>query len=1394
MFGKKAGAEMATVDSLNIQISAQANRASASIDKIVGNLNTLSASLRSINASGLSGLSSGVQKLGKAVQTLNGVKISDFTRIAKGFEKFAKIDVSGLTKVSGGLNTLARSLSSLSEIQNIGNITPAINAIKNLARVDMTGFDTAKMQTISNSVSEFAKKLSSVKDIDSKVVRLVSAMAKLANSGQYISNVTTSFPTLGNQVVKLVKDLSGVGTVDANITKLVDGIARLASAGRRTKETTQHLKSLGDSIMNLLNRLRHAPTINANIANTIQGLGNLAASGSRISTVANNASTRTSHFGNALRTLKDRLTGANKSTKGLVSSIGMFYARMFLVIRVIKAFGKAIGSVQDYIEEFNYFSVALDKIGKDSASQFKKAGYNSAEEYAKSFRTRFAKLQTQMTGYEVDYDTGEATSKGIHNLGLDLTEVMNFNAAISQITNSAGMLGETSIMTSKALSMLSADWSSLSNQDLSDVMNNMQSALIGQSRAVYKYGIDITSAGLAQTALNHGIEVSIKDLSQQAKMQLRVLTMLEQSKVAYGDLARTINQPANQLRMLQAGFKNLSRSIGNLFLPVVQKIYPYLNAVVIVLQQFVQWVAKMAGINLKEISGVSLPDTEEPADGMEDYADATDKAAKKQKKLNDNLQGFDIINKLQKDESGKDDDDDKKNKNLDLSSDIAAALKGYEKIWDKAFKDNQNKAVQLAQRIKKALLDGWNKGGDFTELGKKLGTWINKGLEKIPWNNIKKTLNKIAKSIATFLNGLVDEIKWDKLGENIAEGLNTAIGAAYTFWTTFDWLKFGESLGTAVDSFIKEFDADKFGELLGAKLRGIIQFAYGAVTTFVENDTFSNLGEKIGNAINGFFEEMGAIDERTGLTGWQELGKTISDSIIGILDTVNTALSTVKWTEIGKSIGQFIGSINWGEIFVKTGLLVINALWSSIKVAVSALATDPLGVVSAITTILAGWFTVKKLASVTLALKTAFSGVLQTALMNATNALKTGGIKGLLQTKLGKIGAIAITLTIAVEGIKWANEKWSEIFDTYTTDEISQALDETFSGIFGENGFSNMLSDVFFNIGLAFSQDYGAQEWADAISKTFSDAVNGIKSAWNAVVDFFSGIWSGIKNVFYNVASWFTGKFTAAKNGITNAWNTMKGFFSDIWGKIKNVFGNVKGWFSEKFSGAKNAATTAWNGVSGFFSDVWNGVKEAFSGIEGWFEEKFSDAWDAVKVAWDGASGFFEGIWEGIKESAKTPLNGLLSFFETVANGVIDAFNGIKKMLNKLSIDIPGVPKVGFNFEMTRHVEIKKFATGGFPDKGQLFIANEAGPELVGNMNGKTAVAPQNDIAAGFAAAITRDLAPAMYSAFKQAATESARENGGDVYLDGTKLTENVIGHINRISRSRGRNPIYGMN
>ena len=144
-------------------------------------------------------------------------------------------------------------------------------------------------------------------------------------------------------------------------------------------------------------------------------------------------------------------------------------------------------------------------------------------------------------------------------------------------------------------------------------------------------------------------------------------------------------------------------------------------------------------------------------------------------------------------------------------------------------------------------------------------------------------------------------------------------------------------------------------------MRGIIQTAFGFVTNF----DFTQFGKKIGDAINGFFEDMGKVDARTGLTVWQELGKTISDSIKGILDTINTALSTVNWSEVGKSIGHFLGSIDWTGIIGKVGPVIANALFSALKIAISAFATDPIGVSKALVVVLSGMFGYNKLKGLT---------------------------------------------------------------------------------------------------------------------------------------------------------------------------------------------------------------------------------------------------------------------------------------------------------------------------------------------------------------------------------------------------------------------------------------------
>lgn len=1475
-----------TVESLEIKINATAKSAKDEITNLVGKIDVLTSSLSKINGSNLSGLANGVSKLGNATKTLSGVKATDYNRIAKGFERFAKIDVGGLSRTASGLNTLANGLNNLGNIQNLGGITSAVNAVKNLSKVNMAGFDTSKMTEIANSVSDLATKLSGVSAIESTVTRVVGSLARISNSGQYIGNVTTEFPILGEQVVKLVGKLSSANAIDISITKVVEGIAKLANAGKRVGETVANLDKLGNGVMNLLKKLQNAPQINSNVANTIQGLGNLASSGSRISTISDRASTSTKKLGNALSSLKDKLKSAHKSSKGFVSSIGMFYAKFFLVIRAVKKFGQAIGSAQDYIEEFNYFSVALDKVGKDSANQFKKAGYNSAEEYAGSFRKRFGKLQKQLTGYKVDTNTGDATNTFSHNLGLDLTEVMNYNAAIAQITNSAGMLGETSIDSAKALTMLSADWASLANLDTADVMQNFQSGLVGQSRALYKYGIDITSAGLAQTAMNHGITESIKNLSQQSKMQLRVLTMLEQSKVAYADLARTINQPANQLRMLQAGFKKLSLTIGSLFMPIVQKLYPYMNAMVMVLQDFAQWVAKLAGIKLGDTDGSrktpEVPDYSDAADDTDKVAKNMDKTAKKTKKAADNLQGFDIVNKLQDNsDSDSDDDDNDKNANIDLSKDISDALKNYEKIWDNAFKSNQNKAVELYKKMKKAILDAW-KGGDFTSLGSALANWINKGMRNIPWTKIKKTTKKIAKSLATFLNGFVKDLDWTKLGENFSEGLNTWFETSYTFFKTFDWLKFGQSIKEGITAAINTFDGDLAGKSLGAKLRGMIQFAFGVMVDF----PYKNLGKKIGDYINGFLEEMGEVRKNTGLTGWQELGKTISDGVTGILDTIDTALSTVNWWEVGKAIGDFLSEIEWGKTLLKVGKIIVKALFSALKVAISAFARDPLGIAFKLSTVIAGFMVYKKFKAVWGAMKIMFGKGIQDSMVKSATEIKSGEIASAwskkfstIGTKLGKLVGKLMVVEIAFQIAGAITDKLLE-----ASGGDSKQLTKNLKTIYGEKGGSfaaALLSTVSGITGGDYQSTYGWNAHAGGdvdLNKTisryseFSSELTELQKKMDelgiAALTQNSILSKTGKNLRKGIITKKSVKDAVGKKGIKkDELQNLLGIngvektadYEKAQKKLKTTMEKLNVPAKEQKSILKSLETELKNGEI-----TWEDYKKITDknykstdalkkkidslkpkSVKVKAETSGGDDVDSLQGKVDSVNSKTVTITAGIKGVDIKTFGDLSIAMKTMKNRDINVnidpklrkgwYNAVKTQLQqkKFSLDVSasinnvtegklkssvksmdgrkvnyGKLTAAINNAKNRvtigqqgqifvsHAEkslikmLKKYglnyetyANGGFPEDG-WFRASRG--EMMGKFdNGKSVVANNKQITTGISEAV----APAVYAATKAAIKEelsNANVGGGDVYLDGTKVTTAIMNNAKKISKNKG--------
>lgn len=218
--------------------------------------------------------------------------------------------------------------------------------------------------------------------------------------------------------------------------------------------------------------------------------------------------------------------------------------------------------------------------------------------------------------------------------------------------------------------------------------------------------------------------------------------------------------------------------------------------------------------------------------------------------------------------------------------------------------------------------------------------------------------------------------------------------------------------------------------------------------------------------------------------------------------------------------------------------------------------------------------------------------------------------------------------------------------------------------------------------------------------KIWSEFVSGLKSMWNGLASFFSGLWSGITQTFSSAAkgvqngwnsvtTFFSNLWNGIVNGATSAWNGLTSFLSGIWNGIVNIATSVWGGISSFFSGLWNgivsvatniwntfgpALTSIWNGIVNIAKGVWNLLKSVIMGpiliildfISGGWNNLSSDLqliWNNIVSAagqiWTGLVQFFSGIWNGIVTYAQTAWNLFTSVIEAVWNGIVSGASAI---------------------------------------------------------------------------------------------------------------------------------------
>lgn len=641
------------------------------------------------------------------------------------------------------------------EVKITGTATKAINSVDKLIN-QLTRLSTSLATVNGSSLSSLASGVSQLGSVMQNMNAGTADFTRLAKNitkiGSVDSVALTNTATSLQAVTKAVTSISAIPQNATQVTEFAKSLGKLGS--KSIENAVVNIPKLGNALNGLMTTLSRAPTVSQNVIQMTNALANLASQGSKVGTSSNSLQKSLYGVSTSART-------ATRSSWNLASAIGKFYATYFMVIRGSKKLIEAIKSTTDYIEAFNYQAVAFGKIGSEWDKDYEKYGYDNATAYAESFQGRVNDTLGKLSGLKVNVQGGLLEESGVKNLGLNIQEITQYASQLASVTNSLGQTGEATTAITKSMTMLAGDISSLFNVDYSTVAQNLQSGLIGQSRALYKYGIDITNATLATYAYNLGISKSVSEMTQMEKQQLRVLAILDQSKVSWGDLANTINSPSNMLRQFSNNMKEVGMVAGQLFIPILSKVMPVVNGVTIVIKRLLVNLASLMGVKI-DFESFGQSGYKDTSDGLEDISDGYKDVADSAKKATLSLMGFDEINKLQDDTSSSKGSSGGGGSTIDLTDDIAKAAAEYEAAWNKAFANMENSAVAWADRIEKAI-----KRGDWYGIGTYAGKQINKGINAFPWKKTGEAITEAICNVLDFADGFVSSVDWEQLGRNI---------------------------------------------------------------------------------------------------------------------------------------------------------------------------------------------------------------------------------------------------------------------------------------------------------------------------------------------------------------------------------------------------------------------------------------------------------------------------------------------------------------------------------------------------------------------------------------------------------------------------------------------------
>jgi len=407
-------------------------------------------------------------------------------------------------------------------------------------------------------------------------------------------------------------------------------------------------------------------------------------------------------------------------------------------------------------------------------------------------------------------------------LGLNAYTLRKDTAMLYNISKGLGVTEKNALTLAKGFTQLSRDMSAFYNIPIEDAFTKLRSGITGETEPLRKLGVIITQTQVKSAAYRYGIAQVGDELSEQQKVLGRYMTVLEQTGTAQGAWAIEMQNPATQIKILTNRIKMVAIDLGSIFIPILQKVLPYLQAFVYVIGDAVKMLLDFLGLVGVDVSK-----------NLQDIGSSAGGATEGVKDLKSELLGlaaFDEMNVLKKDDGA------------GSGSGSGGGSGGFElPEYDMGMENIKDKAVALKDIIVRIFKDIWKKikqilapiislwekwvtpaieglkiqlgllfseivdspiGGILKAIAQILGVVIVGAIAVVIWviNGVIVIVRKLLESWKKRFNLAVEILArlilfFDDFGENIKEVLGN-IGQ----WFTDVW----EALGIIIDDFIKK--------------------------------------------------------------------------------------------------------------------------------------------------------------------------------------------------------------------------------------------------------------------------------------------------------------------------------------------------------------------------------------------------------------------------------------------------------------------------------------------------------------------------------------------------------------------------------------------------------------